>query len=109
MYENVTSSRIKARRVELGLSQSDVASKMNVDRTTVAKWETGANNMKQGTLKALSVVLDCSPVWLAGLEGISYTTEFVEERMKDMKVKQLKRLQKYIDYLLEARGDEDDT
>ncbi len=32
---------IKSKRVALGLTQSELATEMEVDRTTVTKWETG--------------------------------------------------------------------
>lgn len=106
MSRNVTASRIRFRRAQLGLSQSELASKMNVDRSTIAKWESGDNNLRQGVLKQLANALNCSPVWLAGLDSMEMNVEALESQMKGLEVKQLTRLSKYIDYLLEIRGSE---
>lgn len=65
--DNLTGKRIREKRIELGLSQDELAKKLNVNRTTVAKWESGDNNLKQSKVVSIAKALDCSPTWLIGL------------------------------------------
>lgn len=60
--------RIGARRNELKLTQYDVAQKMGVDRSTVAKWETGQSFPRAELLPKLASILDCTTDELLGVE-----------------------------------------
>ena len=51
---------IKALRLKRNLLQSDIAEKMNIDRSTVAKWETGATYPRADKLPELAKILRCS-------------------------------------------------
>lgn len=51
---------IKALRLKRNLLQSDIAEKMNIDRSTVAKWETGATHPRADKLPELAKILRCS-------------------------------------------------
>ena len=56
-------NKIKARRVELGLTLEDVAKAVGVGRSTVRKWETGMiRNMGRDKIAALAQVLQMNPV-----------------------------------------------
>ena len=58
-------NKIKARRLELGLTLEDVAQAVGVGRSTVRKWETGMiKNMGRDKIAALARVLQLSPVEL---------------------------------------------
>ena len=57
-------ARLLAKRLELGLSQADVAKRAAVTQQTVANLETGGV-AKVPTVEALAKALDCSPEWLA--------------------------------------------
>lgn len=58
--------RIKARRVELGLKQADLAAICGVSATGVAKWERGAtHNLKGEHLFILADALNVNARWLA--------------------------------------------
>lgn len=60
--------RIKQRRMELGLSADQVAEKLNVDRTTIFRYERGAiSKVPTDTLAKLAQVLYTSPTYLMGL------------------------------------------
>ena len=60
---------IKKRRKELGLSADDVASKLNVDRSTVYRYESqDIEKLPTTILEKLSVVLNVSPAILMGWE-----------------------------------------
>lgn len=59
---------LKARRESLGLSQEDIAKKINVTRGTVSKWEKGdIANMKRDKIASLSRVLKINPLLLLGI------------------------------------------
>ena len=51
---------LKALRLKRNLLQSDIAAKMNVDRSTVAKWETGEAYPRADKLPELAKILRCS-------------------------------------------------
>lgn len=60
---------LKARRESLGLSQEDIAKKINVTRGTVSKWEKGdIANMKRDKIASLSRVLKINPLLLLGMD-----------------------------------------
>lgn len=52
--------KIKHIRKNNGLSQEQLAEKMKVDRSTVAKWETGEAMPRADKLPILATVLNCS-------------------------------------------------
>ncbi len=50
----------KINRLKKGYTQIEVAKKMNVDKSTVSKWENGESVPRVDKLKFLSVLYDCS-------------------------------------------------
>lgn len=62
---------LKQRREELGLSQEDIAQKVNVTRGTVSKWEKGdISNMKRDKIASYSKILRINPLELIGIDPI---------------------------------------
>lgn len=62
--------RIKARRLELGLTLEDVGKKLGVNRSTVKRYEDGkTQRIRQDTLEKLAVVLDTTPEYLMGWDS----------------------------------------
>jgi transcriptional regulator with XRE-family HTH domain len=61
-------ARMRTRRRQLGLSQSDLASKLGVSFQQIQKYERGANRVAASTLLAASQVLGASVSWLVGEE-----------------------------------------
>ena len=51
---------IKKLRLSTGLTQEDIALKLNVDRSAVAKWETGEAMPRADKLPELANVLGCT-------------------------------------------------
>ncbi len=47
-------------RQRMGLRQEDLAQKINVDRTTVTKWETGIASPRASMLLQLADLLNCT-------------------------------------------------
>ena len=64
--------RLTTLREYRGLSQGDLAKRINVDRTLICRFETGSRGPNLATLAALSIALDC-PVHdlLADVDGQS--------------------------------------
>lgn len=52
--------KLKVLREALNLRQEDLAIKLSVDRSTVAKWETGESMPRVDKLCTLANVLNCS-------------------------------------------------
>lgn len=60
---------IKKRRLELGLSQEDLANKMGyTSRSSIAKIESGKNDIPQSKIKAFAKALETTPGYLMGLD-----------------------------------------
>lgn len=61
-------NRIQSRRLELQLSYQDLASKTNMSKSTLQRYETGLiKNMPVDKLGIIAAALDVSPLWLLGL------------------------------------------
>ena len=74
-------NKIKARRLELGLTLEDVAKAVGVGRSTFRKWETGMiKNMGRDKIAALAAVLELNPVELVPPTG--YVRSEDEERLE---------------------------
>lgn len=62
-------ARMRTRRRQLGLSQSDLADKLGVSFQQVQKYERGANRVAASTLVAASLALGTTVAWLVGEEA----------------------------------------
>ena len=51
---------INTKRIAAGFKQTDVAQKLNIDRSTVAKWETGRANPRADMLIKLAKLFGCT-------------------------------------------------
>lgn len=61
-------ARMRTRRRQLGLSQSELADKLGVSFQQVQKYERGANRVAASTLVAASIALGATVSWLVGEE-----------------------------------------
>lgn len=61
--------RLKTVRIEKGLTQKDVAEKLNVSQVIYQKWEKGIRNPKEDTIKRLAKALEVEPEYLTGYTG----------------------------------------
>lgn len=62
--------RIKSRRLELGLTLEDVAKHLNVNRSTVKRYEDGkTQRIAQTTIEKLAVILNTTTGALLGLDS----------------------------------------
>ena len=62
-------ARIRTRRRQLGLSQSDLADKLGVSFQQVQKYERGSNRVAASTLLAAAGALSTTVAWLVGEEA----------------------------------------
>ncbi len=53
-------NRIRELRKAQNLSQQELAVKLGVDRSTIAKWETGAHSPRTNKMRKLTKILECS-------------------------------------------------
>ena len=63
-------ARLRARRRQMGLSQTELAGKLGVSFQQVQKYERGANRISASTLVTAASALSSSVAWLVGEEGI---------------------------------------
>jgi len=62
-------ARIRARRRQLGLTQSELAERLGVSFQQVQKYEQGANRVAASTLVAAAAALSTTASWLVGEEA----------------------------------------
>lgn len=53
---------LKAARVNVGLDPKDVAKELNVNYSTLLRWENGESRLSAGALLALCKIYDVSPL-----------------------------------------------
>ena len=83
----IIGSRIKMRRTELGLHQKYIAELMDVNTSTVQRYEAGTiDNTKKLILEGLSEALHVSVEWLKG-ETDEYESEVTDNR--DIRIRDL--------------------
>lgn len=51
---------IQSKRIALGMSQIELAERLNVGQSTVAMWETGVNFPRATKLKQLAKIFGCT-------------------------------------------------
>ena len=66
--ELIIGARMRTRRRQLGLSQSDLADRLGVSFQQVQKYERGANRVAASTLLSAAQTLGTSISWLVGEE-----------------------------------------
>lgn len=71
--------RIRQRRLELKMTQQDLAKKAGVNRVTVTGWEKGDYQPNGANLQALANALNITPAWLVdGKEETSSNVSFLK-------------------------------
>ena len=74
-------SRAKARRIELGLTQDYIAEQMDVNKSTIQRYESGLiDNTKKLIVEGLAKALHVSAEWLRG-ETDEYESDVSDEKM----------------------------
>lgn len=76
---STTGERIKNRRLELGMTQDELAQKAGyTSRSTIAKLESGDRNLSQPQIKALADALKTTPSYIMGWEDSEYSSKAEE-------------------------------
>ncbi|MBP3567957.1 MAG: helix-turn-helix transcriptional regulator [Lachnospiraceae bacterium] len=82
-----TGDRIRARRGTLGITQVELAERINVAHSTICGWETGKREPNIKTLCKLSDLLGTSIDYLCGHDSITRVgeqTEFASEEIEQI-------------------------
>lgn len=53
-------SSLKSMRIAAGISQTEIAARLNVKQNTVSNWETGRRNPSPKQLKAMAAAYNCT-------------------------------------------------
>ncbi len=70
MEDNTFGKRLKLLRAEKGLTQVQLAEELNVDKSTIAKYETDKIEPSVNMVKTLAIYFRVSTDYLLGLEDI---------------------------------------
>ncbi|RAK57382.1 helix-turn-helix domain-containing protein [Phenylobacterium deserti] len=68
-------TRIRTRRRQLGMNQSDLAERLGVSFQQVQKYERGANRVAASTLVAAAAALSTSVSWLVGEDSVGAVSD----------------------------------
>lgn len=61
------SERIKERRLAMGFTQEELASKLGLQKSAIAKYENGrVENIKRSVISKMAEILECKPAYLMG-------------------------------------------
>lgn len=85
---------IRAARRNAGLTQSQLAEKINVPYQSIGQWERGTRNPKYETLEKIAAALNVHPGDLMGLkdygDGLWAPSDISEDELEDVKVRVLR-------------------
>lgn len=63
-------ARIKERRVAMGYTQEELAEKLGLQKSAIAKYENGrVENIKRSVIREMSKILECNPSYLMGWDN----------------------------------------
>lgn len=80
--KNIVGLRIKSKRIELGMTQKELADKLGyTNKSTIGKIESGINDITQSRLVAFADVLQTTPSYLMGWDDESAETNVVKEEL----------------------------
>lgn len=76
--------RIRERREKIGLTQTELARRLGIDKGTVWRWEAGRTSPQRGQLQRVAAMLGVTPAWLAGsqpeaADAPAHWAEFIEK------------------------------
>lgn len=91
--------RIKARREELGIAQTDLAEKIKISKQTLYKYENDiVTNIPSDKVEELASALECTPAYLMGWEnGIVIETEANNNEHSEIIKKYIKLLSENVE------------
>lgn len=102
MSDNGIGERIKQRRLELGMSQDELAMKLGFSsRSSICKIESNARNLTQQKIKAIADALETTPDYIMGWTNSSKSE--LENIIKSLDDSLSERLLIYAQALLDAQ------
>lgn len=108
MDKNEIGRSIKHNREKLGLTQTELAKRLNTTRQCISSWEIGRTQPDVASIEKLSQVLGCPVPVMMGMSRGEISIQEIEERMKLLDVAALDRIKKYADYLISTHSEPTD-
>ncbi len=69
--------RIKERRIEMGFTQEELANKLGLQKSAIAKYENGrVENIKRSVIQHMAEILECSPAYLMGWDETTESNDY---------------------------------
>lgn len=97
--------RIKIKREQMGINQTDLAQKIGVSKQTLYKYENDIiTNIPSDAIEKMSVVLECTPAYLMGWEEKEHIKKYAEI-LASMPDDIRDNVMHYIDFLNQEKGD----
>lgn len=95
--------KIKESRLSHGFTQEELAARVGVQKSAIAKWETGrVENIKRSSLQKLAEALEISPADLIGSAekpAVSPLILEITDIMSDMSPEQIAKVASYIRFI----------
>jgi len=114
------SEMIRSLRIENGLTQEELAFKLGLQKSAIAKYESGkVENIKRSIIQEMANIFSVSPSELMGWQEEEKTADalvlvmeseqlqLVVEKSSNLSDKSIKRLMKYIDLLQDEEKEND--
>lgn len=99
--------RIKECRTQHGLTQEELAAKLGLKKSAIAKYENGrVENIKRTTIEQMADIFECSPSYLMGWSNERATTFAAHKDGAEFTPEELKKIEEYKKLLLAARPKE---
>lgn len=108
--------RIRELRKAKGMTQGELAKKLGLKDSAIAKYENGrVENIKRSVLSEMAKILDCSPVYLLGIDSMDFVISEDEKQivieyrnMDDENKKMFSRMLKYASVMKNNKNSPDD-
>lgn len=99
---------IKQKRIDKGLSQTELANKMGVNVSTISRWESGEiENMRRHHVALISKVLDISIYTLMGWNVPDDYPSIMKKYLSQMNDESQKRFLEYAEFLISRQEEKD--
>ena len=103
------SERIKERRLAMNYTQEELAQKLGLQKSAIAKYENGrVENIKRSVIAQMAKTLDCSPSYLMGWEDhkeIETAASALDLIYNDKNIELTKNEVKILSYLINHKGE----
>ena len=84
--------KLKARRIELGLTMLDVAKSVGVSESTISRWESGdIGNMRRDKIALYAKALKTSPLFIMGIDNDTDEEENIFDKYDNLSPIKLKK------------------